>query len=180
MFYYTIFAGSEARMTARGFTAVTLFGGAELTRPTLAQRILARETPRRKPENWWERLSQRDDNFVFTLFGSTEIIEPTLMEEYAALRGLISTGSLNPEVIRNRLRELLSEEGDRDLTTLTIFGGFSDQRPKRSIQVKALDDGERAGIISNVHRRRLDDVVDATPTLGAEVLGDLVAELAAV
>ena len=36
MFHYTIFAGSEAQMSPKGFTAVTLFGGAELKRPTLA------------------------------------------------------------------------------------------------------------------------------------------------
>ncbi len=178
MFHYTIFAGSEAQMSPKGFTAVTLFGGAELKRPTLAQRVLTLEDEEPSSDGWWTRLTDPSRNTVLTMFGSTELLQPTLMEEYSALRSLISTGVLTPADLQTRLRTLLAREKKQDMTTITLFGAFEDTMPSRKRQLKALAQGEKAGLIPPNHRQRLDEVADAAPANGVEVLGQLVAEMA--
>ena len=46
MIHLTLFGGTEAEIAPGGFTALTIFGGAELKRPTLAQRIMQRRRDR--------------------------------------------------------------------------------------------------------------------------------------
>lgn len=179
MFHYTIFGGSHARMAPRAFWAVTVFGGTELTRPTLAQRVLdLEERDSEGPKRFWDRFSNPRDNFILTLFGATVVTEPTLMEEYSALRSLLATGALTGAEIQQRLFRIMTQEREQELTTLTLFAGFHDSRPSRKKQLAALRDGEKAGLIRAEHRQRLDGVAEGMPAAGIEVLGELVVEMA--
>jgi hypothetical protein len=178
MFHCTIFAGTEAQMPADGFSAFTFFGVAELKRPTLAQRAMTKERTPPRRRRWWDSLSGRHQNSIVTVFGATELTKPTLMEEYSALRGLLTTGAIGKEELTRRLRTLHERDADTDLSTLTLFGIFEDSTPGRAKQVKALASGAKAGLIPEEHRRRLDEVADAPRSTGIQVLGDLVTEMA--
>jgi hypothetical protein len=176
MFHYTMFSGTEARMSSTGFTALTLFGAATLRRPTMAQRILDRDRATERAESWWQRMTDPNRNVVVTMFGGTTLLHATLMEEYSALRSLVSTGAMPSDQVTRRMREILATNQDIDVTSITLFGGFVDSRPSRSKQLEALDEGERAGLLPSQHYRRLTDVIDAVPSAGLEVIGELVPE----
>jgi len=46
MFHFCLFAGTEGEMPPIGLTALTIFGGTELRRPTLAREILVHRATR--------------------------------------------------------------------------------------------------------------------------------------
>ena len=177
MFHFTLFSGSDAQVPVSGLTAVTIFGGADLKAPTLAQRVIALDDAP-PPRGWWQQMTDSRRNTVLTIFGATELVQPTLMEEYAALRALLASGTMTRDELRERLRSLATSERSLDVSAITLFGVYEEARPGRKKQLKALENGEKAGLISAPHKRRLDDVADAPANTGIEVLGELVVEMA--
>lgn len=105
--HFCLFAGSEAIMDPGGSVAITLFGGMTLKKPPLAH-VLVEQTMRRSAPA--RRTFGADDhdpqpfirinsgawsgNFVFTVFGGTEVRWPTLAEEFLALKEAVSGGLL--------------------------------------------------------------------------------------
>ena len=178
MFHFTIFGRSEAHMPPSGLFSMTVFGGTTLRRATLAQRALELEVESARRQTWLQRVTDSSRNTALTLFGTTEVMEPTLMEEYSALTSVIATRAIAADELARRLRVLSESVRDEELTTLTVFGGFLHRRPSLRKQFQALENGEKAGLISKAHRRRLDDVADAAPSACTAVLGGLVAEMA--
>jgi hypothetical protein len=88
MVQVTIFGGHDGRLRYDKWLYITLFGGCELVRPTVARQILMSRQAASP-----ERPKQRKP-FFLTLFGGAEITSPTLAEEFIDLRELISSGLL--------------------------------------------------------------------------------------
>ncbi len=176
MFHFTMFGGSEAQITTANMTAITIFGGADLKRPTLAQRVLqlaASEDP--ESESSIRRPGPR--SFAFTMFGGTDVKHPLLMEEYSAIHGLVATQLLRREEIQSMIAEILAQDAHYKVGSFTLFGGFSDKRPNRKAQFRALREGEEAGLISVAHCEELERMVDAGPAVAFGLLGRLVDEM---
>lgn len=178
MFHFTIFGASEARMPPRGLFCITICGATVLRRPTLAQRILNRELDPPQNTSWFKRVTDSSRNAALTLFGATEVELPTLMEEYSSLCSLIATHALDRSELAGQLRAIAAQDRAEDITTVTLFGAFEQTRPSAKKQLKALANGEKAGLIPPSHRQRLDEVADAPPATSIAALGDLVAEMA--
>ncbi len=174
MFHYTVFGATSGEIAPTGFSALTVFGAAELRRPTLARRILhLRNKPTDTSRSWIQRIRDDDRGLLITVFGATEIHRPTLMEEYSALRSLIAASDLSPEACRQLLEQLLSGEKQDDWATFTLFGACSTVEAKPARETKALDAAERAGMITHDHRRRLDDLIGAAEPTVIDALGRL-------
>src|SRR5262245_15643557 len=125
MFHVTLFGGSEGDLPISDFISLTIFGGTDLRRPTLARRILKLRAERDTTPSVWKRVFQLDKNIIVTLFGGTEIHAPTVMEEYADLRRILAAGALSPEEGRRLLDELAKGGGEDLYTAITLFGGCS-------------------------------------------------------
>ena len=170
MFHYSIFAAADGDLPSKGFTALTLCGFSRLRQPTLAQRIQDRQRIRTRKRSWLERISGSDRGTVLTVFGITEIVEPTLVEEYAALRSLVASGAIAPDAIR----AVLDDVGARDdWVAMTLVGICTRSKASRQKQVKALDSAEKSGLIPQNHRQQLDGLIGSPTTAAAGVLGRL-------
>jgi hypothetical protein len=169
MIHFTAFGATQAEISPGGFTAVTVFGGAELRRPTLAKRIMQRRAEQRRAPSTWEKWLGMDRSIAITLFGGTEIIAPTLVEEYAALRNLLTSGAITREECRDML-DSLGREDDGDISRLTFFGACTQQSPKASNEKKALDVAESAGMIDAGIRAQLMQAIGCPPDTAAEVV----------
>ncbi len=175
MYHYTFFGATEGSITTDGFSSICIFGYCRLVRPTLAERILQeRHKPsQEQPKSWFEQMSTSDRGFVLTVFGGTEIVPPTLMEEYAALRNLLESGSVSQAECRNLTETLLRGQRKDEWLTLTAFAACTKSRQSRGKELKALEAGERAGRISKAHRSQLDGLIGAPESTVADVLGQL-------
>ena len=176
MFHLTLFAGTEGEIPPVGFTALTVFGGAELRRPTLASQLLYLKNRRERKRSRWARLLGTDKNLVLTIFGATVLLAPTLVEEYSALAGLIRTGALTPEECLSLLDQNSLEGGESAICrTLTIFGGCMTRRPSAAKERKALDTAAKTGSVTDRIRAALDDIIGSPPDAKARALGHLAA-----
>jgi len=174
MFHITMFGGTEGVLPVSDFVSLTFFGGTELKRPTLAQRMLRLRDLRRQAPSAWRRIFQFDKNVIVTIFGSTEIYAPTVMDEYADLRRVIASGVLAPDEGRQLLAELADRGGAHDLfSAITLFGGCSVETPKPAEERKALESGRQAGLIGDREHAVLDQVIGRSESAIASALGQL-------
>lgn len=162
MFHLTLFSCTEGEMTPSGLTAVTLFGSCELRRPTLAREIQHYRATQGRPKSLWGWLVGSEENLVATLFGATEIIEPTVADEYAALTGLLQSRQVAREEIGSLLDMLESKSGGRSTyRSLTLFGACISRRKKAAYERKALDAAVESRGIDARTRSWLDTLVEA-------------------
>jgi hypothetical protein len=174
MFHVTAFAGTTGDMTPAGFTSLTIFGGAELRRPTLAAILLDEKQRRRREPGRWERWLGRDENLVITLFGGTSLIPPTAVEEFTALSGMLRSGSLEPGEIRATLDAQPQLGARRSLCrTLTLFGSCATEDPDLQQERRALDALAADGALPDAARRGLEALLGTS----AETRSRLIAEL---
>ncbi len=174
MFHVTVFGATEGVLPLSDFVSLTVFGGTELVRPTLAQRMLRLKEIRNRPQNFWRRVFQLDKNIIVTVFGGTEIHAPTVMDEYADLRRVLSSGALSAEEGKKLLAEIAEKGGSHDLfSALTLFGGCTVERPKPAVEKKALEAGRQAGLIGDREQSVLEQVVGRSESAVAGVLGQL-------
>ena len=176
MFHLTIFAANEGEISPSDFTSVTFLGACDLKRPTMAQRIMRLRSKRNRGTRWYERILGTSRGLILTIFGVTELHRPSLMEEYASMRSLISSGSMTPPELRQCLDRILAGGARDDWLTLTLFGVCCEGKFKLEAQLKALDAGCKTGLISDDHHRQLRDVIAAPVTTTAALLGRLAAE----
>ena len=141
MVQVTLFSGHEGRLRYGNQFYLTLFGGCEVMRPTLASQILVdaedRETRRRTPSP-----------FFLTIFGGAEIKCPTLAEEFIDLR----------EMLMNRRHDvpdweksisLVGREGGA-VGSFTLFAGFDEcALPSENEEVDALAMHRHLGNLSD-------------------------------
>ncbi|MCC6785885.1 MAG: hypothetical protein IT457_23760 [Planctomycetes bacterium] len=176
MFHFCLFAGTEGEMPPAGMTAITIFGGSELRRPTLAREIGAWRARRGMPRSRWRWLFGSDENLIVTIFGATCVVEPTLVEEYAAMASLVRSGQVTGEELPSLLDGLESQIGGRDsYRTLTLFGGCVVRRRSPSRERKALDAAVANGGLDHRTRSWLETLVEAPRGVRWRALGELVA-----
>src|SRR5262249_10332061 len=175
MFHLTLFGGGAGELPVSDFISVTVFGGTELRRPTLARRLLHLKSMRQAAPSIWRRVFQIDKNIIVTLFGGTEILTPTVLEEYADLRRVLASGALTSDECRQLLNELARDGEGQDLySAVTLFGGCSVERPSEDEERKALQLGLRTGLITERERETLDGAVGRSEPALAGIMGQLV------
>jgi hypothetical protein len=130
MIHVTIFGGHEGHLQPDKRFYLTLFGGCELKRPTVARQLFARRQTGRNPH-------AENKPFFLTLFGTAGTKAPTLAEEFIDLREMISSGMLAPADWERSLLELGHTGGA--IASLTIFGGFDEcELPSENEEVESL------------------------------------------
>jgi len=155
MLHITMFAAHEGQLGGSKFLYLTMFGGTELTRPTLARQILV--TRQQNPSDPVHRRRP----FVLTIFGGTSIKSPTLAAEFLDLRELIGSGVLRPGDWDRGLAEISRPEDA--VASLTLFGGFeqnalpSEEQEIESLAIQChlgnIDDGSRQMLLAGIGQR---------------------------
>ncbi|NOS99167.1 MAG: hypothetical protein HOP29_00900 [Phycisphaerales bacterium] len=129
MIQFCIFGGHEGQLNTEKKIYVTIFGGCELKKQTLARRIVE---SRRRPSNG--EPSRRRFFFV-TIFGGTEVKLPTLAEEYLDMQDAMRAGLITPADWE--AAQLLDE--DVNYGSFTAFGGFeASHLPSEDEEVEGL------------------------------------------
>jgi hypothetical protein len=145
MIRVTIFSGHEGQLRVDKGVYLTLFGGCELIRPTIARQLFAVREAEEQAEAAgrmvggphgcgfpvghggrmrYGRRPHRAGPFFLTLFGGVEIKSPTLAEEFLDLRESVRSGVLDMkdwDEAMARLRHL-----DLSIASFTLFGGFNE------------------------------------------------------
>lgn len=171
MIHFTVFGGTEAEISPAGFTALTVFGGAEFRQPTLAQRIVQRRREQGKTMSMWDRWLGRDRSLVITVFGGSEITAPTIMEEYASLRGLIESQAMSTEECQQWVEKITGgDDRGAEISRLTFFGACTYEAPTVKAERKALDAAEGAGIITAKTREELVQAIGCPSGTAASVV----------
>jgi hypothetical protein len=172
MFHLTMFGASAVDMAPAGFFCVSLFGHTSVQRPTLARRVLFQRARAGREPSALQRLFGSDRNTVFTVFGATEILVPTLVQEYAALRRLVGSRSIGAEECRMHLDVLAQGGAERDLyTSLTLFGYCGVTRPSQNRERKALEAAVQNGTIEPRTREELAAMIGAPEPAVIDGLG---------
>ncbi len=139
MIQVCIMSGHEGRLGSEGKVYLTLMGGCELTRPTLARQIAA---SRRRSEG----LSRPRQTFI-TLLGVTEIKVPTLAEEYIELQELIGSGSVTLADWDRCVAD--ADRSDVTIASFTLMAGFGEcELPSENDEIDALALQQHLGTIS--------------------------------
>ncbi|MEZ5963599.1 MAG: hypothetical protein R3F56_07110 [Planctomycetota bacterium] len=159
MFHLTLFSSAETSLASRGHTTLTVFGSSVLHAPTLAQRVLRLARPARPPSTW-DMILGRHRSMMVTVFGSTEVALPSLLDEWTAMRQLAS----GHEIPREQLRALCEQLATRDpqgldLATLTLFGTCRVARPAPKREQAAFERAEKGGVIDRPIRAVLESLV---------------------
>lgn len=139
MFHITIMSGYEGIIRPEPKFYLTLMGGADFKRATVARQLLAkRQQPRTDPTP--------PKQFFLTLMGGVEIRVPTLAEEFLDLKQLIDSGSLN---ISDWDRAITELGNDVSISSFTLMGGMEEGTlPSESDEIEALALQRHMGNIS--------------------------------
>lgn len=130
MIHVTIFGGHEGHLQPEKRFYLTVFGGCELKRPTIARQLFAKRQTGRE-------LHVENKPFFLTLFGSAGTKAPTLAEEFIDLREMISSGLLAPADWERSMVELGHSPGA--VASFTIFGGFDEcELPSETEEIDSL------------------------------------------
>ncbi len=121
MIQVCIMSGHEGRLRAEKKLYITLMGGTELNRPTLAKQILMQ---RQQEKDVREGKPAGQRHFFLTIMGATEILLPTLAEEFIDMHETFRTGILAVEEW-DRCVALLGKS-DYGIASFTLMGGFSE------------------------------------------------------
>lgn len=119
MWQVCMFGGYEGQLLAERKVYLTIFGGSDLVRPTLARRIIHARQQRDRAgfQGRW--------SVVVTIFGGTGIAWPTLAEEFIDFKSMIDARTLSLANWDRDMAELHRVE-EVALTTFTLFGGLDD------------------------------------------------------
>jgi len=117
MIQVTVFSGHEGLLRNDRLFYLTLFGGCDLVRPTVARQILARSRERR------DMVPMRRP-FFLTIFGGVDIKAPTLAQEFLDFREMLHSGLLQLDQLDGWLAEL--QDSDGSVGSFTLFGGFDE------------------------------------------------------
>ena len=140
MFHLCLFGGHGGELSADRKLYLTMFGGCEVLRPTLAKQMLVlRHSGRGR--------SGPPLHVFITLFGGTDVTAPTLAQEYLDLQNALRAG------------QLTLEQWDRDIAelgqafrsaSLTLFGGFDDAKlPSEDQELEDLALNRHLGYLSD-------------------------------
>ena len=121
MIQVCIMSGHEGRLRSEKKIFITLMGGMELTRQTVAKQILS-QRQMEKDAAAGKPTGQR--HFFLTIMGATEISLPTLAEEFIDMRETLRTGVLKVEEWDRCVAAL--GRSDYSIASFTLMGGFSE------------------------------------------------------
>ncbi len=142
MIQVTVFSGHEGRLRYGKQFYLTIFGGCELVRPTVANRMLVQSEQGRGGRP----LEQTP--FFLTIFGAAEIKCPTLAEEFMDLRELLNTEGTRFANWETAITAV--SRGDGALASFTLFGGFDEcALPSENEEVDSLALHRHLGNISD-------------------------------
>ncbi len=116
MIHFCIFGAHEGELSPDKRVYVTIFGGCDLKRPTIARQIIEL----RRRGNSAEAAPLR---VFITLFGATELKAPTLCEEYLDLQDGLRAGLLTLEEWDRAVAQVGVASSLR-VSSFTMFGGF--------------------------------------------------------
>ncbi len=152
MFHFCIFGAQAGQLSASKRVYITICGGCELKKPTLAKLVLERK--RRKAAG----LPVYRQHMVFTLFGATEIKLPTMAEEFIDLQDAMQSGHISRHEWEEALVEVTTDDPVR-LGSMTICGGFeADELPDENAEID--------GLALNRHIGRIPEAAGKTLELG--------------
>lgn len=142
MIQVTIFSGHAGQLRYDKLFYLTLFGGCELIRPTVARQMLSQRqaergqwAPGRKP-------------FFLTIFGGVTIKLPTLAEEFIDLRDTMVSGMLTMEDWERAMGDPVRIESC--IASFTVFGGFDECKlPSENQEIESLAVQRHLGNISD-------------------------------
>lgn len=131
MFQVCIMSGHEGVIQPEKKFYLTLMGGCDFTRPTVARQILARK------EQMRQGISERPTQFFFTLMGGVDIKSPTLAAEFLDLREMVRSGVLSMSDWDAAVADL--GRFDVSIGSFTLMGGFADgQLPSEANEIDSL------------------------------------------
>ncbi len=148
MIHFCICGGHEGEMTSDKRIYITICGGCELKRPTLARQLIEmRERGSKADPSRWR--------FFFTLFGATELKAPTLAEEFLDLQDAVRAGLLTVDEWDRGIGRLRTMDG-LNASSFTLCGGFStNELPTEDEELDRLALNRHMGHISDSAGRAL-------------------------
>ncbi len=185
MFHFTVCGGSEVTLTGGGQFIVTLFGGTDVRKPTLAKRLMREKhalvtqnpDPNYKPNNLDKILNhlqgnspsgsplanKRRSTFILTICGGVEIKPPSIAEEFMDMRELVSSGLIDPNEW-DQLVGRLYQMGELDsISSFTLFGGMGEVALNEQEEIKKIHSASGLGLISEDEEKALRSVVGRDP-----------------
>lgn len=131
MLQLCVFGGYEGPLSREKKCFLTMFGGSELHRPTLARQLIAARAQR-------EGKTGAAKMIFLTFFGATSIKCPTLAEEYLDFQQSVANGSLEMTDWKSYMSDL-DDFQSSSLISLTLFGGFAEHDlPSENEEVEGL------------------------------------------
>lgn len=142
MIHVTIFAGHDGQLQPDKRFYLTLFGGCDLVRPTVARQLLTQ----RQSQSEGRPLEHRP--FFLTIFGGVDITCPTLAEEFLDLREMLNSNLLTMEDWDRSMAQL--GRTSAAVASFTIFGGFDEcELPSEDQEIDSLAVQRHLGNISD-------------------------------
>ena len=148
MFQITAFGGHDGQFRQERKFYLTICGGLELVRPTIARQLLSRSRSRSSADETPPR------PFFLTLMGATEIKCPTLAAEFIDLRELLRSGALSRADFERGLAEIAVQQGS--IASFTLMAGFDENvLPEEDEEIDSLAVQCHVGNIDDSSRRIL-------------------------
>ncbi len=138
MLKVTIFAGHDGQFPMDRCVYLTLFGGCDLNRPTIARQILARRQAEQDRRDRPVATAPAWSKPIFiTIFGGVDINAPTLAAEFLDLREMLDSGLLTMADWDRAMADLAS--ANTGVIAFTIFAGFGEcELPSEDAEVDSL------------------------------------------
>lgn len=141
MIQVTVFSGHEGLLRFDRLFYLTIFGGCDLVRPTIARRLVAQKSAARDGHPEGRR------PFFLTVFGGVDISAPTLAAEFLDLRETIESGLLSLDDWSRAMAQLGHADGA--VGSFTLFGGFDECKlPTENEEIDSLGVQRHLGNIS--------------------------------
>ena len=174
MIHFTIFAGTETELTANLRVCLTIFGGTDILRPTLAKQILSAKR-RSRSDSSGGKFALRKRCLAVTVFGATSIKCPTLAEEFLDLKALLASEAITSQEWDRAVSRLADEDTGVEFITLTVFAGFGVEFPSKSAEIERLEKQTEVGLISQREQNALLHMVEYEPKDARALLSQVVA-----
>ncbi|MFH1748824.1 MAG: hypothetical protein ABIG44_17460 [Planctomycetota bacterium] len=145
MIHLCLFGGQGGQIGDGRKVYMTLFGGCEVRRPTVARQLV-------EAQQHGQTNSTTTGPFFITFFGGTSVKAPTLAQEYLDLQDALRSGILTMDQWDRTIARVFGQF--RPLGSLTLFGSFDgDELPS--------EDEELDDMALNRHLGQIpDDAVD--------------------
>lgn len=144
MFCITFMGGSEIRLQDQDNIIVTMWGGADVLLPTVAEKMTRIKKNEKDPDAC--PIERRAN--VITFMGGTDWKKPTMAREIEEMLQLTSSGLISDDEMSHLWKRVI-EEGDMDVfETITFMGGAGEHKPTRKEEIKAMERICMKGLIS--------------------------------